>query len=236
MRRRAIVPTESELRRLLQDGGTPGPLDAEAVIRRARARRLPKRIAVGAFGGLAVVAVVVPVALGAGSGGSMSASDSAGGSADESDALKSSEYADGAIASTIGAVAACGEAPAASPAEDLTLSMTPVAAASVPETIQAELTLANTGDTRLTGVATLSTFMVLRDGLVHGYANPESFDTALDLAPGETSVVALALDVFPCSAPLEEGEYQLAVDAPFSSTAGGAREEFTGIVGALSIG
>lgn len=75
------MPTESELRELLQGGGTPGPLDAERIIRRARARRRPKRIVAGALGGLAVVAVVAPVALGLGTMRPMGASDSAGGAA-----------------------------------------------------------------------------------------------------------------------------------------------------------
>jgi hypothetical protein len=71
------MPTESELRDLLQGGGAPRALDAEAVIRRARARRRPKRVAVGALGGLAAVAIVVPVALGIGAGRPQGAADSA---------------------------------------------------------------------------------------------------------------------------------------------------------------
>lgn len=77
------MPTESELRDLLQ--GEPGAeprLDTERIIRRARARRRPKRIAVGALSGLAAVAIVVPVTLNLGSAGqNLAASDQAGGAA-----------------------------------------------------------------------------------------------------------------------------------------------------------
>jgi hypothetical protein len=76
------VPTESELRDLLQ--GEPGAeprLDTGRIIRRARARRRPKRIAVGALSGLAAVAIVVPVTLSLGSGQNLTASDQAGGAA-----------------------------------------------------------------------------------------------------------------------------------------------------------
>lgn len=76
------MPTESELRALLQ--GEPGrtrTLDAERIIRAARARRRPKRIAAGALGGLAALALVVPVAVGLGSLRPMSASDGGGAAA-----------------------------------------------------------------------------------------------------------------------------------------------------------
>lgn len=71
------MPTESELRALLHDGGTPGALNTGDIIRRARARRRPKRAAVGALGGLAALALVVPVAISAGSFSPLSASDGA---------------------------------------------------------------------------------------------------------------------------------------------------------------
>src|SRR5690606_5168003 len=69
-------------RALLQgeSGGEPR-LDADRIIRRTRARRRPKRIALGALTGLAAVAVVVPAAVGIGSLNApspMSASDEAG--------------------------------------------------------------------------------------------------------------------------------------------------------------
>jgi len=56
---------ESALRALLRDGDDPAaPLDAADIIRRARARRRPKRLAVGGIGTLAAVAFVVPLAIG----------------------------------------------------------------------------------------------------------------------------------------------------------------------------
>lgn len=95
------MPTESELRDLLQ--GEPGAeprLDTERIIRRARARRRPKRIAVGALSGLAAVAIVVPVTLSLGSAGqNLAASDQAGGAAapqsEDMSTLRENERADG---------------------------------------------------------------------------------------------------------------------------------------------
>jgi hypothetical protein len=95
------VPTESDLRDLLQ--GEPGAeprLDTGRIIRRARARRRPKRIAVGALSGLAAVAIVVPVTLSLGSEGqNLAASDQAGGAtaphSEDMSTLQENERADG---------------------------------------------------------------------------------------------------------------------------------------------
>lgn len=75
------MPTESELRALLRGDGAPGALDTDDIIRRARARRRPKQLAAGALGGLAALALVVPVVLSLGPSGPGSVSDSSGGAA-----------------------------------------------------------------------------------------------------------------------------------------------------------
>lgn len=76
------MPTESELRALLHgEPGTTRPLDAERIIRAARARRRPKRIAAGALGGLAALALVIPVVVGVGTLGPRTVSDRGGAAA-----------------------------------------------------------------------------------------------------------------------------------------------------------
>ena len=56
------MPTESDLRRLLQgptDGGQRSPLDTSRVVRRARLRRLPKQIVIGSTVTLAAAGIAV---------------------------------------------------------------------------------------------------------------------------------------------------------------------------------
>lgn len=54
------MPTEDDLRRMLGAAGdAPNRLDAGAVVRRSRARRLPKQLAAGAIGVLAVAGISV---------------------------------------------------------------------------------------------------------------------------------------------------------------------------------
>ena len=58
------MPTEDDLKRMFDSADRPGaiefePIDAKRVIRRSRARRLPKQFAAGAGGALAIVGVTV---------------------------------------------------------------------------------------------------------------------------------------------------------------------------------
>ncbi|MCY7411723.1 MAG: hypothetical protein LH471_01580 [Salinibacterium sp.] len=53
------MPTESELRELLSHSELRNTIDADAIIKRSRARRLPRQLAVGAIGSLAILGITV---------------------------------------------------------------------------------------------------------------------------------------------------------------------------------
>lgn len=55
------MPDEQDLRDLFADAPAPGGIDARAVVRRSRARRLPRQLAAGAVGALAVIGIGVLV-------------------------------------------------------------------------------------------------------------------------------------------------------------------------------
>lgn len=53
------MPTEDELRSAFSEADAPNTLDARRIVARSRARRIPKQLAAGSVGALAIVGVVV---------------------------------------------------------------------------------------------------------------------------------------------------------------------------------
>jgi hypothetical protein len=202
------MPTESELRELLQGGGSPGPLDAERIIRRARARRRPKRIAVGALGGLAAVAVVVPVALGVGAMRPMGASDSAAAPAaqqesadgmttlrqgDEAGSLSEDPYPDCHLVGWDGEPVPSGvelQLAQATPGGDV------------------ELTLVNGSAQTVSGELAGAPYLALSSGEAPvGWSAAPADATRVELAPGARVVVAVPLEPIGCEGAALEGGY-----------------------------
>lgn len=205
------MPTEDELRTLLRrEQGAEPRLDADVVIRRARARRRPKRIAAGALGGLAAVALVVPVAVGLGSqgSGSLSASDEAGSLAAGAD---SAEQDNRVLQQDLHA--SCQpplhEGDPAPAGVTLTLTQEASGGAIV-------LTLVNGSADPLTGTLPSSPAVLLaRDGVIIGTARTELELSALDLVAGQQTSVSLPFQAVDCAgAPLEAGSYE--ADAVFA--------------------
>lgn len=212
------MPTESELRDLLH--GEPGVeprLDAERIIRRARARRRPKRMAVGALGGLAAVAVVVPVALGLGSTtpGTMSAGDEAGSlaaspeGADHDSRLLQQDLP-----------ASC--QPPLWEGEPAAVGLTLVLA-------QEEsggaitLTLINESADPATGTLVSAPAVLLaRDGVIIGDSSAILDLPPVDLAPGEQLALTLPVEAVDCTGtPLGGGSYEADAVLAIRGDAGG---------------
>lgn len=199
------MPTESELRKLLQGPSSEEPrLDADDIIRRARARRRPKRMAVGALGGLAAVALVVPVALGLGSmpPGSMSASDEAGSlAAKPQSAEQDSRLLQEDLPASCQAPLWEGEAAAAGVALEVTQD---ALGSSI------ILTLVNGTADPVTGtLASAPAVLIARDGVIVGDAPSALEPSAVDLAPGGQLSLVMPMDAVDCSGgPLEAGSYE----------------------------
>lgn len=203
------MPTESELRALLH-GEEPHPaLDTGSIIRRARARRRPKRIAAGALGSLACLAIVVPVVVGINQGMPIrSASDTAGVSAPEG-----------------------GQAPLPSPGGEGSLAYDPFpnchlvdpttdgVAVAVPAGVtlrvaqpnaggEVLLTLDNQGDTVLRGEMAGPPYLALgSDGTPLGYSAAALPEKRIELPPGEQLTLRVPLEPIGCAGPLPAGRY-----------------------------
>lgn len=203
------MPTESELRDLLQGGSHPSPqLDAGRIIRRAHARRRPKQLAVGALGGLAMVAVVVPLVLGGGAH-PMSGGDAGGSAADapEQDTMSTLERgaAGAGPAPVLDALNPCGAelAAATSDPAGLVLAMEPLEAPADADWIDAEVTLTNTGESTVHGITGATpTLTLAHDGVVlwHGVGLTAPTAVMIELAPGESTTLAATFRPVRCAA------------------------------------
>ena len=202
------MATEPNIRNLFPADDTPiKALDAGAIIRRSRARRLPKRLAVGGITTLAVAGIVVASVQGFGTTANISASSQ------QSEATTAQEPAEqGSADSPMSATEAGGadlsskRAPAVSinqcggtiaeldlPSSDLELSLDfPKTATLDGKEISGTVTLTNTGDETLSGhlqqnhpAITLS-----QDGVVLWHSNFTAEDSMMHypepLAPGQS--------------------------------------------------
>ncbi len=207
-----MPPTEDELRAALQSGDPAGSIDVDDVLRRARRRRRPRVLLVGAAGVLAVAAIVVPVSVSAiGSGGSTVASEAG-------DTAAAPESADAPAASddsTLSTGADIKRAPAdklnlctgtlaeVAPAESgLVLEVGPVEAAASDGGIPATVTLTNTGASRVTGTTAASPALTFsRDGVTLWHSNgPQIMMAAVvDLESGESLQYTTTFEPVVCS-------------------------------------
>ncbi|PZQ91856.1 MAG: hypothetical protein DI534_02560 [Leifsonia xyli] len=200
------MPTESELRSLFQGGEAPDPLDADRIIRRARARRRPKRIAVAALGGLAAVAVVVPVALALGSTGPTGTSQLADAPAADGQQERMADQAAGGSLATDPypecRLASGVTSDAVPSGAELQLSQpTPGGAL--------ELTLVNGSGTALLGSIETAPYVALGTGEVPlGWSAGATETTRVDLAPGGTLTLSVPLQTTACAGGnLPAGDY-----------------------------
>lgn len=191
------MPTEADLRDLLHDDGSePGALDSADIIRRAKARRRPKRIVAGVVGGVAGVgalALVLPLTLGIGGAGLSAAGGSAAdeaGAGDDASTLKSdAEESSSALSVPIFPVCGAPLTEAAPDPDGLVLRVAPVGAHAGAERITTTVTLTNEGDTEVAGITGMSARLTFAgDGKVLWFDNEPHFlvGMGLDLQPGES--------------------------------------------------
>lgn len=207
-----MPPTEDELRAALQSAGPAGSIDVDAVLRRARRRRRPRVLLVGAAGVLAVAAIVVPVSISAlGSGGFSAASGAADTAAAPESADASGTTDDSALATGTDIRRApadklnlcTGTLAEVAPAESgLVLSVDPVDAAATDTAIPATVTLTNTGAARVTGTTASSPALTFsRDGVTLWHSNgPQTMTAvAVDLEPGASLRYTTTFEPVVCS-------------------------------------
>ncbi len=235
------MPTESELRALLRGDGEGGDrLDADRIIRLARARRRPKRVALGALTGLATAAVVVPVAIGVGMPPPMSASDDAG-AALAPESAKDQRESD-AVAGEEGSSALfvtqepCGAEVVAAPST--VVSLAPITAASSTAFAPTAITIAADFVPEEAAQLTLASVVLVRDGVVAGYGSLDAVPLSAGetTVPAELAVLACPLDDPEREARLAAGTYQLVVTWGSLVTAeSGRNQDVQGVVGELTI-
>jgi hypothetical protein len=233
------VATGSDLRDLLHDDDGArgsGGLDADAVIRRAKRRRLPRQLAVGGIGVLAVIAVAVPsVAVaraflgGSGAAGSSTQSQgipggvtgqSDGGTLGRNDTPSEGSGAGGAV----GSCTAPDQAPATGGLSVTVAFPDPAAGAGA---VDGTVTIANGGTTTVSGwLASSPTIVLRKDGRVAAIAVgalPRAA-TRIDLAPGQSLAYPVSLPLVGCESghpPLGAGGYAAGASIQFTTSAPG---------------
>ena len=229
------MPSEAELRRILHgDPDDSGTLDAARIIRRARARRLPKQLAAGATGVLAVAAIAVPVAFGGGLFGNQAADTASGGAAAEGARITAEDQAEmhDAPFAASGAFA-CGAALGADGVAASGFAATidsPTGAGG--ETTQVMVALQNVSGVQLSGTLDAAPSVALaRDGVVVAVGAAEKLTpTPVELAPGAAMLLPVWVPLTACDASdaaLPAGSYTLSA-AVTVTTADGATEVTVG--------
>jgi hypothetical protein len=199
------VPTDPTLRHLFAATPPPGTIDVAAVVRRSRARRLPKVLGVTGVSALAIGGLVfggLQVA-----GGGFLASDAAGTSAETfelpADGAMSSEAADEVKRAPAENLNLCTATVASvnSRATNLTLSVDFADAAAGTATVEGTVTMTNIGTDVVTGYTAASPAITLaRDGVVVWHSNGVAIELAreISLAPGESIEYAAAFAPVVC--------------------------------------
>lgn len=213
----ADVRTESELRDELQRSipGSASRIDADAIIRKAKARRAPRQVA---FGSVAVLAVAGFAVLGTSAlpslfPSSTGASDSAGMSAPESSISEKNGDHFGAAQSDANRVLTgqCGRTAVSPPPSSLGLTLTPsfptpVSRGSQPVT--GTVTLTNTGTSPVRGSTSFEPVIELaRNGMTvwHTSGSVPSLGRLIDLAPGESTTYSASFTPVECTSEDETG-------------------------------
>ncbi len=209
------MPSEAELRERFHhddDRAPTGPqIDLDAVLRRSRARRRPRVIAVALVSSLAAIGIIVPVSIGVlgsqfGPAGAGSAASVPGAKAPQY-ANEGGGAAGGSADAPVhaGTLNRCG-APLATPvpaADGLVLTVTPVDAAAGARGIPVTVTLTNTGGAEVAG--SLSPFPAItlsKNGTVLWHSNGPVPQLAqlLDLAPGASTTFTTSFEPLVCGA------------------------------------
>lgn len=216
------MPTDAELREQLhREGDAPGSIDLDAVLRRARARRRPRVVAVAVGSSLAALAIVVPLSVGLALGQSGVSSASSGslavGSTADPDGDTSGQKAaapeaggpavDGGAAAQKVNLCTGALAELAPAANGLTVTVEPVTASASQRDIPVTVTLLNGGATEFVGSASPFPEITLsRGGVVlwHSNGTVPSLAREIDLAPGASMTFSTTFEPLRCGVPDDE--------------------------------
>jgi hypothetical protein len=236
------MPTEDDLKRMFESAEMPelGGIDAKQVIRRTRARRLPKQLAAGAGGALVLAGVTVlglqtvqfapsPTALDAPTTQESSTDSDSG----EGGAAEDSTFSTKRAPATM--LNRCGEPLAeVGPSEfGLVLDVVfPAAAPASSDRIDGVVIMTNTGSEHVTGSTGATPAITLsREGLALWHTNGpvDASATIVDLAPGASMQFAASFEPVRCEAeddaletfradlpPVGAGSYELSAAIDFS--------------------
>jgi hypothetical protein len=234
-----MMPTEDDLKRMFESVDVPssGGIDAKQVIRRSRARRLPKQLAAGAGGALALVGVTVlglqsvqfgqPQSADAPMSQESSDSESSGGAAEDSAFSTKRAPAD--------KLNLCGGPVVEGLVSQFGLVLDvvfPASAAAASERIDGMVIMTNTSTEPVKGSTfTIPAVTLSQDGVVVWHTNgaTDASATVVDLAPGASMQYAAsfepvrcapedeALEAFPADLPpVGAGSYELSAAIDFS--------------------
>jgi len=192
------MPDETELRARLREGADEPPrLDADRIIRRARARRRPKRIAAGTLGALAAVAIVVPVVLTVSTpkldAADMGAAPSAAAGNGEASTLERTDSGHGSLSEDPWPGCHLRLPEGAAVASGVELHLAQAADGRL------ALTLVNGSGAPLTGVLAEPPTLILTDGeRPAGISTAEADTSAVELAPGGSLALTVPVEAVDC--------------------------------------
>ena len=240
---------ENDLRKLFAEAGTPHTLDPDAVIARVRRRRLPRQLAAGAVGVLAIAGVGV---LAVNVSTLTQSTSTVAEQGTLSDEAPQESFDESAPMKRLGADAlnSCGEALATPEpsAYGLELSVEfPPTATSTSVGIDGLVTMTNTSSEAVSGLTAIGPTVTVSQGdLVVALGRPTEYvGTMVDLQPGESLEYAASFAPVQCSAedgattpPLPPGSYDLtaaidftpglgAIDPPLADLVTGPRSQIT---------
>jgi hypothetical protein len=242
------VPDESDLKRLLAGTEAPNTLDVSRIVRRSRARRLPKQLAAGGIGALAVVGITVlgvqtftPAGTPITSMEAAPTQDQAAGSGIKRAPAERINLCEGPLAEVAPSV--YGLRVDATFPESI-----PAGTAPVPGVVR----LTNTSGSRVTGTTAPSPAITLsQDGIVLWHSNGpvDASAVVVDLEPGESLEYAAsfvpvrcaveddAAESFRADLPaVEPGVYELSAAIDFSPTPSADVDLVTGPRSTVTIG
>lgn len=208
------MPTDAELRTLFHDASAPaGSIDAAAVIRRSKRRRLPQQLGAGSVLTLAVAGIGVAGLNGLRGIAPMGASDTL---ADAPAGVSESAPHAWTDGTDLGRSITCSTDAVGEAEVQAGLEVAPrfPATAAAGQPVSGALTLTNTGTAPVAGVAAAPTVTMSRGSEVLTVTS--AVETAVTLAPGDSVTLDFSFDAVDCDtqddstgAPLDPGEYTL---------------------------
>jgi hypothetical protein len=214
------MPTDAELRRLFHE--TPSPpatIDADAVIRRSRRRRLPQQLGAGSVLTLAVAGIGVASINGVQSLAPMGAAETA---VDAPMGVSESGPLGGAENSVPDARQACATGMAVETELRTSVELVPrfPASAATGQQVTGILTVTNIGTEQVNGALSAAMVGISRGGAQVWHSGASAAETTIALAPGESMNLPFSFAAVDCDpsyeavgAPLDPGRYELSAIA-----------------------